>query len=173
MRGETSPGEFEGVPDSDSGRTWLREWGERGSAFAERTVGVDENPDLLAADRPFGEGTPAPTPLPEPGPPRVGVRHALELPGGGLAAHLRRVDPEQADRLLGPVAVADVNRVAVDHIDDGDDVGGLNLGVGELGRHVGTAGEGRVPGGEARTPAGDHQNHDTQPRPTVHAGHRR
>ena len=42
VRGETSPGEFDGVPDSDSGRTWLREWGGRGSAFAERTVGGEE-----------------------------------------------------------------------------------------------------------------------------------
>jgi len=42
VRSETSPGEFEGVPDSDSGRTWLREWGGRASAFAERTVGGEE-----------------------------------------------------------------------------------------------------------------------------------
>jgi micrococcal nuclease len=42
VRSETSPGEFEGVPDSESGRTWLREWGGRGGAFAERTVGGEE-----------------------------------------------------------------------------------------------------------------------------------
>jgi micrococcal nuclease len=31
---DPSPGEFEGVPDTESGRTCLREWGERASEFA-------------------------------------------------------------------------------------------------------------------------------------------
>lgn len=37
--GEVDPAEFEGVPDSSSGRTCLGRWGERASDFAERRLG--------------------------------------------------------------------------------------------------------------------------------------
>jgi len=35
---EVSPGEFDGVPDTEAGRTWLREWGENATAFAQRRL---------------------------------------------------------------------------------------------------------------------------------------
>lgn len=38
VRGEISPGEFEGVPDTAAGRSCLREWGERASAVATRAL---------------------------------------------------------------------------------------------------------------------------------------
>ena len=50
---DNSPGEFEGVPDTDAGRTCLAGWGERATAFAEdrlagETVVVETDP---TADR--------------------------------------------------------------------------------------------------------------------------
>lgn len=35
---EVQPDEFEGIPDTDAGRQWLREWGDEASAFAEREL---------------------------------------------------------------------------------------------------------------------------------------
>ncbi|MFB6124148.1 MAG: lamin tail domain-containing protein [Haloferacaceae archaeon] len=35
----TDPAEFEGVPDTDAGRAWLRDWGHRASEFARTEVG--------------------------------------------------------------------------------------------------------------------------------------
>jgi len=35
---EVSPGEFDGVPDTEEGRTWLRGWGENASTFAQRRL---------------------------------------------------------------------------------------------------------------------------------------
>ena len=34
VRAENDPSEFEGVPDTDDGREWLRDWGHRASEFA-------------------------------------------------------------------------------------------------------------------------------------------
>ena len=49
---EVSPGEFEGVPDTEAGRSCLRRWGERASQFAKKrlagttvTVAVDGEAD--------------------------------------------------------------------------------------------------------------------------------
>lgn len=38
VRGEITPAEFDGVPDTDAGRACLRDWGERASAFASRSL---------------------------------------------------------------------------------------------------------------------------------------
>jgi micrococcal nuclease len=38
VHAEVSAGEFEGVPDTDAGRSCLRSWGERASDFAEREL---------------------------------------------------------------------------------------------------------------------------------------
>lgn len=40
--GENTPGEFEGVPDTEAGRSCLREYGDRASAFAKRQLVGEE-----------------------------------------------------------------------------------------------------------------------------------
>jgi len=45
-----SPGEFEGIPDSDAGRKHLTSWGEQATTFAEREL-AGENVQLVVDDR--------------------------------------------------------------------------------------------------------------------------
>jgi micrococcal nuclease len=53
-RADTQPDEFEGVPDTEAGRTHLRTWGERATAFAESRLAVGETVRIVVdetADR--------------------------------------------------------------------------------------------------------------------------
>lgn len=50
-RGETSPAEFEGVPDTPAARDCLRRWGERATAVAERRLAGREVRVVVGGDR--------------------------------------------------------------------------------------------------------------------------
>lgn len=39
---EVDPAEWDGIPDTDAGRAWLRDWGENASAFAEQRLAGEE-----------------------------------------------------------------------------------------------------------------------------------
>ena len=106
----------------------------------------------------------------------LGVGYAFELGGVVFGVDLGGVDAEQPDPVGRPVGVTDIERVAVDHRDDGHLVGrpagrrprlrgsGARAPVGAAGRHLGS---------EAGTPRQGHQEREGEERArSVHAGHR-
>jgi len=52
---ETDPSEYEGIPDTDAGRDWLRDWGHKASEFA-RTEVHDEEVRIVIILRLIVEG---------------------------------------------------------------------------------------------------------------------
>ncbi|WP_232688642.1 thermonuclease family protein [Halobacterium zhouii] len=48
---EVSPGEFEGVPDTEAGRSCLRKWGERASQFATERLAGETVTVVVGGDR--------------------------------------------------------------------------------------------------------------------------
>ncbi|MDB2280324.1 thermonuclease family protein [Halorubrum ezzemoulense] len=52
----TSPGEFEGIPDTDAGRAHLRAWGGEAAAFAESELAGEEVTVVAGGDRRGGYG---------------------------------------------------------------------------------------------------------------------
>ncbi|WP_017344620.1 thermonuclease family protein [Halorubrum sp. T3] len=54
--GSTSPGEFEGIPETDAGRAHLKAWGDEASAFAESELAGEEVTVVTGGDRRGGYG---------------------------------------------------------------------------------------------------------------------